>query len=122
MKLSLAVEPGLPPEPGVGVFAQPRTHDGWLRFSSGNGSPQSDGVKDLRGAAITRHDVPGERMRRPGGGRHPRPGRSEPRPVVGPHRRRWRQLRRRHPQRDSVMKAIYYTVWADESDDAAHLA
>ncbi|MFC9860026.1 MULTISPECIES: FAD-dependent oxidoreductase [unclassified Streptomyces] len=25
-------------------------------------------------------------------------------------------------QRDSVMKAIYYTVWADESDDAANLA
>ncbi|MFD4393523.1 FAD-binding oxidoreductase [Kitasatospora sp. NPDC058478] len=25
-------------------------------------------------------------------------------------------------QRDSVMKAVYYTVWADESDDAAHLA
>ncbi|MFD7827658.1 FAD-binding oxidoreductase [Kitasatospora sp. NPDC059803] len=25
-------------------------------------------------------------------------------------------------QRDSVMKAVYYTVWADEADDAAHLA
>ncbi|MFJ3216566.1 FAD-binding oxidoreductase [Kitasatospora sp. NPDC086801] len=25
-------------------------------------------------------------------------------------------------QRDSVMKAVYYTVWADESEDAAHLA
>jgi aclacinomycin oxidase len=26
------------------------------------------------------------------------------------------------PQRDSVMKAVYQTVWADEADDAAHLS
>lgn len=33
----------------------------------------------------------------PRGDRHPRPGRPEPRPLVGPHGRRRRQLRRRHP-------------------------
>ncbi|MFD4910784.1 catalase family protein [Kitasatospora purpeofusca] len=62
VKITFAVEPDLPPDLAVGVFAQPRTYEGWLRFSSGNGKPQSDGVKDLRGAAIKLHDVPGERI------------------------------------------------------------
>ncbi|MFD9575336.1 hypothetical protein ACFWBI_36640 [Streptomyces sp. NPDC059982] len=62
VNITFAVEPDLPPHLAIGVFAQPRTYEGWLRFSSGNGSPQSDGVKDLRGAAIKLHDVPGERI------------------------------------------------------------
>ncbi|MGC0422490.1 hypothetical protein [Embleya sp. AB8] len=62
LAIKFAVEPDLPPELAIGVFARPHTYDGWLRFSNGNGSPQSDDVKDLRGAAIKLHDVPGERI------------------------------------------------------------
>ncbi|MFD4401037.1 hypothetical protein [Kitasatospora sp. NPDC058478] len=62
VKITFAVEPDLPANLRVGVFARPHTYEGWLRFSSGNGTPQSDDVKDLRGAAIKLHDVPGERI------------------------------------------------------------
>jgi hypothetical protein len=62
VEITFTVEPDLPAQLRVGVFAQPHTYNGWLRFSNGNGSPQPDGVKDLRGAAIKLHDVPGERI------------------------------------------------------------
>ncbi|MFJ2862961.1 hypothetical protein [Kitasatospora sp. NPDC087314] len=41
VKITFAVEPDLPPNLRVGVFAEPHTYEGWLRFSSGNGTPQS---------------------------------------------------------------------------------
>jgi hypothetical protein len=42
----------LPPQLRVGVFAEPRTYDAWIRFSSSSGTPQPDGKLDGRGMAI----------------------------------------------------------------------
>ena len=56
------VESGLPAELRVGVFAEPRSFEAWVRFSNANGTPQSDAVKDIRGCAIKLLDVSGERI------------------------------------------------------------
>ncbi len=45
-----------------GLFAQPRTHDAWVRFSSGDTHVQSDLVKDARGFALKVMGVPGEKL------------------------------------------------------------
>jgi hypothetical protein len=52
----------LPPELRVGLFAQPRTYEAWVRSSSASGKPQSDAVKDLRGLAIKLRGVDGEKI------------------------------------------------------------
>jgi len=46
------VEPDLPEKYRVGVFAQARSFDCWLRASSASGKAQSDAIKDARGLAI----------------------------------------------------------------------
>ena len=56
------VEAGLPPELQVGVFAQPRRYQAWIRTSSASGTIQSDAVPDVRGFAIKLLDVPGEKV------------------------------------------------------------
>ena len=62
VQASFVVEPDLPPALRVGVFAQPRSFDAWVRFSNASGTPQSDAIKDLRGCAIKLRDVPGQRI------------------------------------------------------------
>jgi hypothetical protein len=62
MEASFAVEPDLPPELRVGLFAQPRTYKAWIRSSSASARPQSDAHKDLRGFAIKLLDVDGEKL------------------------------------------------------------
>lgn len=46
------IEPDLPADLRVGVFAQPRSFDCWLRTSSASGKIQSDAIQDARGFAI----------------------------------------------------------------------
>lgn len=43
---------GLPPHLSVGLFAQPRRYQAWVRFSNGSGTPQRDAVGDGRGMAV----------------------------------------------------------------------
>jgi hypothetical protein len=61
LRAVFAVERDLPPELKVGLFAQPRSYDAWVRSSSASGKPQSDAVKDVRGFAIKLLDVPGDK-------------------------------------------------------------
>jgi hypothetical protein len=49
---SFRIEPDLPAGFRVGVFAQARSFDCWLRASSASGKAQSDAIKDARGLAI----------------------------------------------------------------------
>jgi ketosteroid isomerase-like protein len=56
------VEPNLPPELQVGVFALPKTYPAWIRFSSFNTIPQPDIKKDVRGMAIKLAQVPGAKL------------------------------------------------------------
>jgi hypothetical protein len=62
LQASFSVEGDLPPALRVGVFAEARSYDAWVRFSNASGSPQSDAVKDLRGCAIKLREVPGQRI------------------------------------------------------------
>ncbi len=45
-----------------GVFAQPKSYEAWLRFSSGDTHVQSDGIRDARGFALKVMGVPGEKL------------------------------------------------------------
>jgi hypothetical protein len=56
------VEPRLPPELRVGLFAEPRAYDVWIRSSSASSRPRSDAIADLRGFAIKLRDVDGEKL------------------------------------------------------------
>ena len=56
------VETGLPPELRVGLFAEPRTYQAWIRTSSASGTPRADHHKDLRGLAIKLLEVPGQKL------------------------------------------------------------
>jgi hypothetical protein len=62
LEITFAVEPTLPPAFRVGLFAEPGTFKGWLRFSNSNGTAQPDSVKDVRGCAIKLRGVPGRRI------------------------------------------------------------
>ena len=62
LRATFSVDEALPPELRVGVFAQPRRFDAWVRFSNASGTSQSDAVADLRGCAIKLLDVPGPRI------------------------------------------------------------
>ena len=59
LKATFTVEPGLPPELRVGVFAQPQTFRAWVRFSNQDGSINADSDRDMRGMAIKLMGVPG---------------------------------------------------------------
>lgn len=64
VRAEFVVEPDLPPALRVGVFAQPRRYQAWVRFSNASGKVQADGVRDLRGVAIKLLDVAGEPLLR----------------------------------------------------------
>jgi hypothetical protein len=59
---TFAVEADLPPEFRVGLFAEPRPYDAWVRFSSGSDKPRSDAVPDMRGIAIKVLGVTGQQL------------------------------------------------------------
>ena len=52
----------LPQRLKVGVFAEAKQFDAWVRFSNGNNKPQADKVGDGRGMAIKLMGVPGEKI------------------------------------------------------------
>jgi hypothetical protein len=52
----------LPLELRVGLFAEPRVYQAWVRSSSASGKPQSDAIRDVRGFAIKLRGVGGEKI------------------------------------------------------------
>lgn len=60
VRAEFAVAPDVPAALRVGVFAEPRRYQAWVRFSNASGKVQGDGVSDLRGVAIKLLDVGGE--------------------------------------------------------------
>ena len=52
LKAEFRIEPDLPKQLKVGVFAKPVSHECWVRFSNSSGKIQSDAIKDARGVAI----------------------------------------------------------------------
>lgn len=62
VKARFEVVPDLPPELAVGVFAEPRTFQAWVRFSNGQPKVRPDEEKDVRGCAIKLMGVEGPKM------------------------------------------------------------
>ena len=62
VKAEFTVEPNLPPELRVGVFAKAHTYAAWIRFSNQNGTIQPDSARDIRGMAIKLMGVPGTKL------------------------------------------------------------
>ena len=52
LRARFEIDDNLPIELRVGVFAEPRTFDCWVRTSNASGKPQADSVPDARGLAI----------------------------------------------------------------------
>jgi len=64
LQAEFIVEPHIPAELKVGLFASGLRYAAWVRISSSSGKIQSDAVKDLRGFAIKLMGVKGERFER----------------------------------------------------------
>ncbi len=62
VKAEFAVLADLPESLRVGVFAQPRTFDAWVRFSNQDGTINPDSGRDIRGMAIKLMGVEGEKL------------------------------------------------------------
>jgi hypothetical protein len=62
LKATFAVAPNLPPGLRVGLFAEPRSYDAWIRTSSASTKVRSDAIPDLRGFAIKVLDVGGDKI------------------------------------------------------------
>ena len=60
VRAEFAVEPGLPPGLAVGLFAEPRVFQAWVRFS--NGSVDDDRLGDVHGMVVKLLDVPGQKV------------------------------------------------------------
>lgn len=60
VKARLEVLPGLPPELAQGLFAEPRTFEALLRFSTNPGDMLADNVSSPRGLAVKVLDAPGD--------------------------------------------------------------
>jgi hypothetical protein len=56
------VEPDLPPELRVGLFARSRRYKTWIRFSNQSATIQPDSKRDIRGMAIKLMGVPGKKV------------------------------------------------------------
>jgi hypothetical protein len=56
------IEPILPDDLRVGLFAQPRTYPAWIRFSNASCTVAPDSKGDIRGVAIKLMDVPGPKL------------------------------------------------------------
>ena len=62
VKADFIIEPNLPPDLAVGLFAKPATYPAWIRFSNQNAERQADGVPDVRGMAVKLMGVPGKKL------------------------------------------------------------
>ncbi|MES2299244.1 MAG: catalase family protein [Pseudomonadota bacterium] len=62
VKAEFTVEANLPQELRVGVFAEPKTYQAWIRFSNQDGTIGPDSGRDIRGMAIKLMGVPGEKL------------------------------------------------------------
>ena len=62
LEATFAVEANLPAELRIGLFAEPRTYQAWIRTSSASARPQSDAIGDVRGFAIKLRGVDGEKI------------------------------------------------------------
>jgi hypothetical protein len=62
LKAVFAVLPNLPPEVRVGLFAEPKSYEAWIRTSSASAKVRSDAIKDVRGFAIKLLDVGGDKI------------------------------------------------------------
>jgi len=62
VRAEFIVDPKLPPELRVGVFATPRSYPAWIRFSNGSEKVQPDTTPDVRAIAIKLLDVPGDKI------------------------------------------------------------
>lgn len=62
VKAEFTVEPELPPELRIGIFAEARTYQAWIRFSNQDGTIQADKARDIRGMAIKLMGVPGDKL------------------------------------------------------------
>ena len=60
VKAELTVLDTLKPEYRVGLFAEPRTYQAWIRFA--NAGSRTDREKDVRGMSIKVFDVPGANL------------------------------------------------------------
>jgi catalase len=70
LRLDFAVQDDIPPEFRHGIFAEPRTYRGWLRFSNAAPELTPDIDKDFRGLGIKLFEVEGERLPVPGDEQH----------------------------------------------------
>ena len=57
-----SIEPRLPEDLRVGIFAEQRTYLAWIRFSNASGTVALDSNRDIRGAAIKLMSVPGPKL------------------------------------------------------------
>ena len=57
-----SIEPNLPEDLRIGIFAQHRTFPAWVRFSNQNGTVSPDSKGDIRGAAIKLMNVAGQKL------------------------------------------------------------
>lgn len=62
VKARFIVEEGLDDDLRVGLFAEPRSYEAWLRFSNASGDLQADDKADLRGAALKLMGVAGPKL------------------------------------------------------------
>lgn len=62
VRAEFIVEPDLPPELQVGLLAEARTYQAWIRFSNQSPSRGPDIGRDIRGMAIKLMGVPGEKL------------------------------------------------------------
>ncbi len=62
VKAEFTVTADLPPELRIGIFAEPRTYQAWIRYSNQDGTIQADTARDIRGMAIKLMGVPGDKL------------------------------------------------------------
>ncbi|MNR79940.1 Catalase [compost metagenome] len=62
VKAEFTVEPDLPAELRIGIFAEARKYQAWIRFSNQDGTIQADKARDIRGMAIKLMGVPGDKI------------------------------------------------------------
>ena len=62
VKAEFIVEPDLPPELQIGIFAKTHTYQAWIRISNQDGTVQPDKARDIRGMAIKVMGVPGDKL------------------------------------------------------------
>jgi|GEM_PF-103167 len=62
VRATFEVPADLPDELRVGVFAETKAHDAWVRLSNADASVRDDAQKDVRGLAIKLVSVPGAKL------------------------------------------------------------